>query len=356
MFTHLRLGMFIVATLAVFVSGIFLIGDRQFLFSSTYPLRAEFDNVAGLNVGADVRVGGVRQGTVRRIDLPKRTDGKMRVYLDLTRPTRDVIKKDSVASIKTEGLLGDKFVEVSFGSIDGQAVKDGDTLESEPPLDIADLMSTAGGVLESAKGAMQSIQSISGKIDQGKGTMGALINDKKMYQEATAATAQAKAGAAAVTENMEAMKHNFLLRGYYKRRGYDNSADLTKDAVVAAPAGEASKRFTYEAESLFDKKDTAKLKNQKMLNEAGKFLEANKFGLAVVVGSSGMQGDADKNRVLTQARAFVVREYLAQTFKLDDARLKTMGAGESKSPGASSKIDIIVYPPEIGRASCRERV
>jgi phospholipid/cholesterol/gamma-HCH transport system substrate-binding protein len=342
---NLRLGMFIVATLAVLATGIFLIGDKQLLFSSTYPLRADFDDVAGLNVGADVRVGGVRQGTVRRIDLPKHPDGKMSVYLDLKHPTRNLIKKDSVASIKTEGLLGDKFVEVSFGSKDGEAVKDGDTLQSEPPLDISDLMNTAGGVLESAEGAMQSIESISAKIDQGKGTVGALINDKKLYQEATAATAQAKAGAAAMNENMEALKHNFLLRGFYKRRGYEDSADLTKYAITALPAGEASKRFTYDAERLFDKKDTAKLRNQKMLNDAGKFLEANKFGLAVVLGSSGMAGDADKNRVLTQARAFVVREYLAQTFKLDDTRLKTIGAGEIKSSGASSKIEIIVYPP-----------
>jgi phospholipid/cholesterol/gamma-HCH transport system substrate-binding protein len=341
---NLLLGMFIVGTLAVLGTGSFLIGDKQFLFSSTYSLRADFEDVAGLNVGADVRVGGVRQGTVNRIDLPKHSDEKMSVHLDLNEATRNLIKKDSIASIKTEGLLGDKFVQLSFGSREEENVKEGDLLQSEPPLDISDLMNTAGGVLESAQGAMQSIESISSKIDEGKGTMGALINDKRMYQEATAATAQAKAGAAVMTENMEALKHNFLLRGFYNRRGYENSADLTKDAIKSLPTGEVSKRFTYEAESLFDKKDTAKLKNQKTLNEAGKFLEANRFGLAVVLGSSGMQGDADKNRVLAQARAFVVREFLAQNFKLDDARLKTMGAEEIQSRGANSKIEIVVYP------------
>jgi ABC-type transporter Mla subunit MlaD len=54
------------------------IGDKQFLFSSTYLLKADFQNVAGLNNGADVRVGGVREGTVKHIDLPIRPDEKVR--------------------------------------------------------------------------------------------------------------------------------------------------------------------------------------------------------------------------------------------------------------------------------------
>ena len=101
-------------------------------------------------------------------------------------------------------------------------------------------MNTASGVLDSAKGAMSSIQSISAKVDQGTGTMGALINDKKMYQEATAATAEAKKGAVAATEDMEALKHNFFLRGFFKNRGYEDAADIAKYRIAALPAGEPS--------------------------------------------------------------------------------------------------------------------
>ena len=95
---------------------------------------------------------------------------------------------------------------------------------------------------------------------------------------------------------------------------------------------------------IFDKKDTAKLKNQKALAEAGKFLEANRFGLAVVAGHSGMKGDSGKNKVLTQARTLVVREYLVQNFKLNDTRLVTIGMGESKESGDGGKIEILIYP------------
>ena len=57
-----------------------------------------------------------------------------------------------------------------------------------------------------------------------------------------------------------------------------------------------------------------------------------------------MEGDSDKNKELTEARAYVVREYLTKTFKMDDTHLKTMGLGKVKSPGEGSKVEILVYP------------
>ena len=79
-----RLGLFIVAALAVLVVGVFLIGSRESLFQSTYRVKAEFQNVAGLADGADVRVGGLHQGTVKHIQLPNRPDGKVIVTMDST--------------------------------------------------------------------------------------------------------------------------------------------------------------------------------------------------------------------------------------------------------------------------------
>jgi len=93
------------------------------------------------------------------------------------------------------------------------------------------------------------------------------------------------------------LSHNFLLKGFFNRREYDNSADLTKYSVSRLPAGSTIKTFVYAGDRIFDKRDTAKLKNKKELNEAGKFLEANSFGLAVVAGYSGMKGDSGKNKV-----------------------------------------------------------
>lgn len=337
-------GIFIVGTLLILAGAVFLIGRTEFLFHSKYRLKAEFSNVAGLVEGAEVRIGGVRQGTVGKIALPKRPGDKVIVSVDLMSATQNIVKKDSTAAIKAEGLLGSKYVEVSFGSNDAEKVKDGDTIASEPPLDMADLIKTSGEVLDSAKNAVQNVESITAKIDQGEGTIGSLINDKRMYNQATAATAQAQAGAMAFDENMQALSHNFLLKGFFNRRGYENSADLAKYAISRLPAGSVIKTFAYAGDKIFNKIDNAKLKNKKTFMEVGKFLEGNKFGLAVVAGYSGMKGDSAKNKVLMQARTMVVREYLVQNFKLDDTHLVTIGMGESNEGGDNGRIEVIIYP------------
>src|SRR5215813_11698345 len=179
-----RLGIFVITALLIFAAGVFWIGNKQFLFHRTYRLNAEFDNVAGLNGGAEVRVGGIHEGTVRQIQLPLRPNEKVRVLMDLEGRTRDVIKKDSIAMVQSEGLVGDKFVEISFGSEQAAKVKDGDTIEGQQPLQLSDLMKKMNEVLDTTKGAVENVNdtsknlsSITTKIDQGQGTIGALINN-----------------------------------------------------------------------------------------------------------------------------------------------------------------------------------
>ncbi len=92
--------------------------------------------------------------------------------------------------------------------------------------------------------------------------------------------AQAQAGVTDFQENMEALKHNFFLRGYFKSRGYEDSAELAKNEIEGMPQGTPVKEFTYSSKQLFDKQDSAKLKNQKSLHAGGEFLADNQFGFA----------------------------------------------------------------------------
>jgi outer membrane protein OmpA-like peptidoglycan-associated protein len=147
---------------------------------------------------------------------------------------------------------------------------------------------------------------------------------------------------------MEAMKKNFLLRGYFKNRGYEDSSDLAKNQIQKLPRVEPIKTFTYDPKQLFEKVDTAKPKNQKSLRPAGQYLADNEFGLAVVLVSTSMAGDSEKDLVLTQARALVVRDYLVDNFGFDDAQLKTSGVGKNAGTGPDADwgaIQILVYPP-----------
>jgi phospholipid/cholesterol/gamma-HCH transport system substrate-binding protein len=356
-----RLGAFIIATLVILAAGIFIIGSKEYLFSSTYQIKAQFDNVIGLVQGADVQVGGVHSGTVRRIDLPHHPGEKITVYMDVEKSTHEILKRDSVASIETEGLLGNQFVAVSFGSGQSADLRDGDLIAGAPPLEMADLLKKANGILDTGQQALGNVNettahlnSIAGKIDSGKGSVGGLINDKSLYTnlEKTSAGLQetvthANAGVTDFKDNMDALKHNFLLSGYYKKRGYENASDLTANEVEHLPSGAPAKTFTFAGKQLFGGDDSAKLKHEKSLDPSGKFLAGTPFGVAVIVASSGSAGDAQDKLVLTQARATVVRDYLVKHFGFKDDRLKTIGKGK-QSEGGSDKdggsIQILVYP------------
>jgi outer membrane protein OmpA-like peptidoglycan-associated protein len=293
-----RIGFFVVLTLLFLSAGVFLVGNKEFLFTPTYLLKTDFQNVTGLNNGSEVRVGGVHEGTVMRTDLPAQPGGKVTVLMKLHSSTRNIIRRDSIASIKTEGLLGNKYVEISFGSEKAEAVTNDDVIASEAPLDVAD--------------------------------------------QAKSLAADVKAGAKAFRDDMEALQQNFLLSGFFKKRGYSDSSELTKHAISKVPTGAPIKEFNYDATKIFDKPDNAELKDKKALDEAGKFLAENKFSLAVVV-SSAVTGDTEKDLVLTKARAKVIRDYLVKNFQLDDTRIRTIGLGKSKKEGDTVKVQILVY-------------
>jgi phospholipid/cholesterol/gamma-HCH transport system substrate-binding protein len=340
-----RLGAFLLLTLGCFALAVFLVGDRSAMFHSSYRLNTQFDNVGGLEEGAAVRVGGIREGMVKHLILPKQPDGKVTVVMDLEKSTQEVVKKDSVAAIQSDGLLGDKFVEVTFGSDDAPNLKNGDTIASQPPIEISSLIAKTDKILDTASGAVDNIKSLTGnfdsisaKINQGKGTVGALVNDKTIYTQATTATA-------ALSDDAEAIKHNFLLRGFFKNRGFEDSGDLTKYEIARIPAAAPAKSFAFDSKKLFDDADKSKLKNGKALTETGQFLQDQPFGLAVIAASTGMKGDSQKDKLLTEAQALVVREYLVKNFKLDDTHLKTIGLGKSSNTEDVNRVEIRVYPP-----------
>jgi phospholipid/cholesterol/gamma-HCH transport system substrate-binding protein len=356
-----RLGAFIVATLAALAAGVFIIGSKEYLFSSTYQLKAQFDNVAGLAAGADVQVGGVHSGNVHSITLPHRPGDKVVVVMDLDRKTKEIIKSDSVASIETEGMLGNQYVAISFGSAGQAEVTDGGTIRSLPPLEMGALLAKTSAILDSSRQAILNttlatahLNSVSAKIDSGQGTVGSLVNDKQVYNnlEQTTATlqttmVQAQAGVTDFQENMEALKHNFLLSGYFKKRGYEDSADLAANGISALPQATPVKTFTYSGKQLFGDHDSAKMKDEKSLKDAGDFLAQTQFGVAVIVVSTGMKGDTQKDIVLSQARAMVIREYLAENFGFDDSQLKTLGQGKQTEANPDSdwgSIQILIYP------------
>jgi len=348
---YFRVGLFLIATLAILAAGIFLIGSKDLRFGSKYLIKAEFPNVSGLQTGADVRVGGIHVGNVSGIVLPANPQGKITVMMQMEQSTHNLVNRGSTASINSEGLLGDKYVEVSFGVSGAAPIRSGDTIPSLPPVDIEDVVKQANEVLQSTNEALQNVKSttsnlddVTSKINRGQGTVGALINSPKLYQHVNS-------GVTAFQEDMEALKHNFLLRGFFKDRGYEDASELAKYRIARLPSTQPAARYLFDDSKMFDK--SAELRDKKALDRAGKYLETHRFGLAVVVDSEGARGDTDKDRTLSEARAMVVRDYLVGKFRVDDTRIKTLALGKNDTLGTDPKLEIVAYSEDAASAGRR---
>lgn len=352
-----RLGAFIFAAFILLSSGVFLIGKRQLLFGEKRQLRAGFDTVSGLSEGAEVRMGGIRVGTVASVRLPEKPEDKITVLMDMDANAQRLIRKDSLASIQTEGLLGNKYVKVTVGSAHAAPVGEGEAIGTAETPDISDILQKTNQILDTTDATMKNIQAatlnvkeITEKVNSGQGTLGRLVNNNDIYRELHATSEriaetaeQARAGATGFRENMEALKQNWLFRGFFKKRGYVSEADLTRYHIENIPSS-PSKTFVLDAEDLFDSNE-AKLEGKKKLADIGKYLESRPFRLAVVTASLGVKGKRQENLTLSQARALVVRDYLVENFKTPEDQIKTKGLGERPPAGGgpAERIEVLVF-------------
>ncbi len=141
----LRVGIFVLVALAAFLGTIYALGARARLFEARYLIYADFTEVGGLTEGATVRLAGVQIGRVGGVHLPGEPGGKVRVDLDITRQYADRIRRDSVARIETQGLLGDKVVEITVGTVAAPALTAGEVLAARDPTDFGRILSEGAG-------------------------------------------------------------------------------------------------------------------------------------------------------------------------------------------------------------------
>ncbi|HRN26778.1 MAG TPA: MlaD family protein, partial [Ignavibacteriaceae bacterium] len=305
-----KLGIFIFLGSVLLVVLIFLLGNKDQLFASTFTIKAQFKNTEGLRNGASVRFGGIDVGAVKEIKILDDNSGRVEVIMRIKEDIRKYVKKDSRASIETEGLVGNKVVMLTMGSIDAEEIMDGGRILSKEPLSFADIIEETQGIMAYTKDMTKNMAEIVSKVNQGEGTLGRIINDDKLYVAATnltntadrnlnsisedmkdvmvlfdnlgtgvkdvvtninqivtridtvlqdvsegkgllgslvsdngkegkslnqildnivVVTEEAKTSASRLSENMEALKHNWLFKSYFEERGYWDTAEYEKN-------------------------------------------------------------------------------------------------------------------------------
>lgn len=200
--TGAKLGIFIFFGSVLLVVGIFMLGNKDQLFVSTFPVRAYFQNTEGLRNGASVRFGGIDVGAVKDIKIMADTSGRVEVTMRIKEEIRRFIKKDSRASIETEGLVGNKVVIISMGSDKAEPIADNGIILSKEPLSFADVIEETQGILAYTKEMTKNLADIVGKVNKGEGTIGKILYDEDLYNAATNITKSADKNLTAITEDM----------------------------------------------------------------------------------------------------------------------------------------------------------
>ncbi len=154
-----RAGIFVIVCGAIMILAIIALGQRTQLFQRRYILLSRFRNAYGLIPGADVRVAGVNAGTVRSVEVvaEPRQQATAKVVLEIAKKNRQFIRKGSLASIRTLGALGDKYVEISPGPSDQPELQDGDYIEPEEAADFYEIAEQARQTLERVNAIAQDV-------------------------------------------------------------------------------------------------------------------------------------------------------------------------------------------------------
>lgn len=238
----IKTGIFVVAGLGIALLLVFFIGSQQNLFQSTFTAHINYRTVVGLKEGAFVRFNGINAGVVELIDILD--DTTVRVEISVQKKIMPYIKADSRANISSDGLMGDKLIQILPGKDNSPVIKDGGELTAINPIDMDKAMARLEKVGVKIESIVTNIDTVSGqlagifsKVNQGQGTLGKLVNNEKLSNDIqqTIATAKKTAktadeAAQGLKENMEAAKNNFLLRGYFKKK----EKQRIKDSIARA--------------------------------------------------------------------------------------------------------------------------
>lgn len=176
----IRLGVFVVVGALLLIAALYFIGNRQHLFSKNIAIYAEFVNVNGLQLGNNVRYSGINVGTVADIEMLG--ESKIIVEMMIEEKTADFIRKNAIATIGSDGLVGSMVVNIIPGKGESPYVITNDTIVSYSKIGTDEMLSTLNVTNENAALLTADLLKITNKILEGKGTLGVLIADTTMAE------------------------------------------------------------------------------------------------------------------------------------------------------------------------------
>ena len=252
-----KLGLFVTIGFFLLIITIYIIGKQRNLFGSTFHLTTTFRSVSGLKIGNLVRFSGINVGTIDDISLL--SDTSVRVNMVIKKDVQKFIKKDATASIGSDGLMGDKLLTINPGTPTNKTAEENDLIASLAPVEMEQVMTSIKATADNAKiisdqlsqfaykmnngngalskligdeGLSNSIKNtmsnldksssefanFTSKMNNGKGALSKLVSDEGFSKKLDSTMSNIQSSTKGLNENMEAAKHNFLLRGFFKKK------------------------------------------------------------------------------------------------------------------------------------------
>ncbi|MCC7232895.1 MAG: MCE family protein [Bacteroidia bacterium] len=172
---HVRLGIFVMAGIVLLILGLYLIGNNKNLWGETFRVYVVFRNASGLQNGNNVRFSGINAGTVTNIEMIN--DSSIRVEMILDMSIKPYLRKNAVARIGTDGLMGNKLVNIEPSSVLSEVIEDGDTLTAGGSTDTAQILKKLDETAGNVNSISSDIKTITENIRRSKGSLYSVLLD-----------------------------------------------------------------------------------------------------------------------------------------------------------------------------------
>jgi phospholipid/cholesterol/gamma-HCH transport system substrate-binding protein len=327
--------------------GLFAVGDRQRLWHDNFTVQVGFGRLEGATVGTQVRVRGLEAGVVSAIELPasEEADGALVLRLTLDRRFQPLLFADASASIRNEGMVGGKVIEIEPGHRESGPLTEGGRIASHSESNLADLL--------------KQTQALLADLREGQGSIGKLLKDERAYTEVVSALEQTKKlmeksqdAVQSVKQDADAIKRLPIVRSYVEDQA----------AILVRPTHERY-RQVLPAATLFEPgKAILTDAGRAKLDELAPWLEPLKIKGSDVVVATYADPKVEKSPraavALTQKRSEVVVEYLKANQKIHKLGMlrwrdvKALGLGTDPpivpetEPLPAARVEVIVFVPQ----------
>jgi phospholipid/cholesterol/gamma-HCH transport system substrate-binding protein len=212
----LRLGIFVASGLLILFSIIFFIGKQKNLFDDTFQMKAMFKNIGGVQVGNHVRFSGINIGVID--DIAILSDTSVQITMIVENKIKKFIKKDAIASVGSEGLMGDKLINIGHGTFNSEPVTNNFIIRTSEPIETDEILASLQVTGQNAEIVSNQLAEILLRVNNGNGTLSRLIRDTTIAENLNQTIINLKSGSKNLDQNMEAAKGSILLRGYFKKK------------------------------------------------------------------------------------------------------------------------------------------